>query len=109
MGLSLFIKPSRGRGFYLSPIRNVTIIFVVAVGSCIRGGKKKRRQVHHGESVSPADESVLCADLWRTAARLRAAPARQTLQIQRFRETGRRGDRKHSCKLVSIRGYIGSR
>ena len=23
-------------------------------------------QVRHGESVSPADESVLCADLWRT-------------------------------------------
>src|SRR5207248_10789814 len=32
--------------------------------------EKKRRQVRHGESV-----------LWRTAARLRAAPARQALQI----------------------------
>jgi len=26
-------------------------------------------QVRHGESVSPADESVLCADLWRTSLR----------------------------------------
>ena len=24
-------------------------------------------KVRHGESVSPADESVLCADLWRTS------------------------------------------
>ena len=26
-------------------------------------------QVRHGESVSPADESVPCADLWRTNVR----------------------------------------
>ena len=40
IGLTLFIGSSRGRAFYVSPLPNVTIILVVAVGSCIRGGKK---------------------------------------------------------------------
>jgi hypothetical protein len=30
LGLTLFIESSRGRGFYASPIQNVTIIFAAA-------------------------------------------------------------------------------
>ena len=67
IGLTLLVKSSRGREFYATSIRNVTIIFVVAVGICIRGGKKKRRQVRHGESV-----------VWRAAARLRSSGAADT-------------------------------
>ena len=38
-------------------------------------------QVRHGESVSPADESVLCADLWRTGGDCPAPLALLNTQI----------------------------
>ena len=72
----------------MSPIQNVTIIVAVAVGSCIRGGKES--------GVKPPS----------AFAQLRRG---RHSRSERLCETSRRSDRKHSCELVSIRGYIGSR
>ena len=91
IGLTLFIESSRGRGFYARSIRNVTIIFVAAVGSCIRGGKKAAssspRRIRPVADRRPPSSSSGAAGTPNLA----------------------RGDRKDWCKLVSIRGYIGSR
>jgi len=96
IGPTLFTESSRGRAFYVSPLPNVTIIFVVA------GRQLHSQWEKSGVTFACGRIRPVCGPAPDRRPPLSSSGAAGTPNLARV-------DRKHSCKLVSIRGYIGSR